>query len=65
MHSKSYAVCTSLTQQTRCIGGLVEPKEKIQESSCLNLLRFKCGKYEKPWRCTVFLPYLFEAGAKA
>lgn len=43
----------------------MEPKEKIQESSCLNLLWFKCGKYEKPWSCTVFLHYLFEAGTKA
>lgn len=58
-------VFLSLCPQIRFIGGLVEPKEKIQDSSCLNLLWFKCGKYERPWRCTVLLHYLFAAGTKA
>lgn len=56
------SVFLSLCLQTRYIGGLVDPKEKVQDSSCLNFLWLKCGKHERPWRCTVLLHYLFEAG---
>lgn len=45
--------------------GSWNPKRKSRAVLTWICFWFKCGKYELPWRCTIPLHYLFEAGIKA